>query len=103
MIIWGGGDFVIATTGARYNPVTNSWRATSTINAPAPGVYTAVWTGSEMIVWSGVRGWKIQSQFQQLDSHQHDQRALTSRRAHGSLEWQRNDRVGRHRRLRFHA
>ena len=53
MIIWGGGDVVIATTGARYNPVTNSWRATSTTNAPAPGFYTGVWTGSEMIVWNG--------------------------------------------------
>ena len=42
-------------TGGRYNPGTNSWTATSTTNAPA-GRYghTAVWTGSEMIVWGGV-------------------------------------------------
>jgi len=58
MIVWGGqgplpppGFF---NTGGRYNPSTDSWTATSTINAPeARGYYTAVWTGSEMIVWGG--------------------------------------------------
>ena len=34
--------------------MTNSWTATSTTNAPAArGYHTAVWTGSEMIVWGG--------------------------------------------------
>ena len=33
---------------------TDQWGATSTINAPAGRVsHTAVWTGSEMIVWGG--------------------------------------------------
>jgi N-acetylneuraminic acid mutarotase len=58
MIVWGGqgplpppGFF---NTGGRYNPSTDSWTATSTINAPAARAYdTAVWTGSEMIVWGG--------------------------------------------------
>ena len=58
MIVWGGqgplpppGFF---NTGGRYNPNTDSWTATSTINAPAARAYdTAVWTGSEMIVWGG--------------------------------------------------
>src|SRR5439155_608096 len=41
-------------TGGRYNPGTNSWTATSTINAPiGRSLHTAVWTGSEMIVWGG--------------------------------------------------
>src|SRR5438128_2352269 len=41
-------------TGGRYNPGTDSWIATSTINAPAGRFYhTAIWTGSEMIVWGG--------------------------------------------------
>ena len=41
-------------TGGRYNPITNSWTATSTTNAPsARSGHTAVWTGSEMIVWGG--------------------------------------------------
>jgi len=41
-------------TGGRYNPSTNSWTATSTSNAPdARFTPTAVWSGSEMIVWGG--------------------------------------------------
>ena len=41
-------------TGGRYNPSTDSWTATSTTNAPAVrSHHTAVWTGSEMIVWGG--------------------------------------------------
>ena len=44
-------------TGGRYNPSTDSWTATSTTNAPAArGGHTAVWTGSEMIVWGGDDG-----------------------------------------------
>ena len=58
MIVWGGG---VINDGGRYNPVTDSWRTVSTINAPtfntAPssqdsGEYIAVWTGTEMIIWS---------------------------------------------------
>src|SRR5207247_1282618 len=34
--------------------IDDSWRATTTTNAPtARSVHTAVWTGSEMIVWAG--------------------------------------------------
>jgi len=41
-------------TGGRYNPGTDSWTTTSTTNAPtARADHTAVWTGSEMIVWGG--------------------------------------------------
>ena len=58
MILWGGHycapncqDF---NTGSRYNPSTDTWIATSTTNAPdARYLHTAVWTGSEMIVWAG--------------------------------------------------
>ena len=58
MIIWGGADGPNSgdnvNTGGRYNPGTNSWSATSTSNAPTAREYhTAVWTGSEMIVWGG--------------------------------------------------
>ena len=54
MIVWGGSnDIGFLNTGGRYNPSSNSWMATSTINAPAVG-HTAVWTGSEMIVWGGL-------------------------------------------------
>jgi N-acetylneuraminic acid mutarotase len=35
----------------------NTWTATSTTNAPTPrAAHTAVWTGSEMIVWGGRNG-----------------------------------------------
>jgi N-acetylneuraminic acid mutarotase len=57
MIVWGGSDTNGSNdfnTGGRYNPGTDSWIATSTSNAPLGRVYhTAVWTGSEMIVWGG--------------------------------------------------
>ena len=58
MIVWGGSfnsgrDFL--STGARYNPATDTWTATSTINAPSKRrQHTAIWTGSEMIVWGGL-------------------------------------------------
>ncbi|HEX8368411.1 MAG TPA: FG-GAP-like repeat-containing protein [Pyrinomonadaceae bacterium] len=60
MIVWGGNELkgVEATeyfnTGGRYNPSTNTWTATSLVNAPAARTaHTAVWTGTEMIVWGG--------------------------------------------------
>ena len=57
MIIWGGywydGNPHWENTGGRYNPSTNKWAATSTSGAPAQCYHTAVWTGSEMIVWGG--------------------------------------------------
>jgi N-acetylneuraminic acid mutarotase len=60
MIVWGGYDGTQTgdlNTGGKYNPSTNSWTATSTANAPGGREsHTAVWTGSEMIVWGGVRG-----------------------------------------------
>jgi N-acetylneuraminic acid mutarotase len=59
MIVWGGVGTITATdiynTGGRYDPVANSWAATST-NSGVPSVrqdHTAVWTGTEMIVWGG--------------------------------------------------
>src|SRR5439155_19361666 len=36
------------------NPITDTWTAISTTNAPAArSSHTAVWTGSEMIIWGG--------------------------------------------------
>jgi hypothetical protein len=60
MIIWGGADFggTALGTGGRYNPATDSWgAATATSGAPsARRDHSAVWTGSEMIVWGGFDG-----------------------------------------------
>ena len=57
MIVWGGEAFYplhLANTGGRYNPNTDTWTATSMTNAPSPRLsHTAVWTGSQMIVWGG--------------------------------------------------
>jgi N-acetylneuraminic acid mutarotase len=57
MVIWGGfgcGGNCNLNSGGRYNSSTDSWVATSTVNAPAARwEHSAVWTGSEMIVWGG--------------------------------------------------
>src|SRR5206468_8542782 len=57
MIVWGGADFSTSNyfdTGGRYNPGMDRWTATSTTNAPSGRAsHTAVWTGSEMLVWGG--------------------------------------------------
>ena len=55
MIVWGGFNGLFFNDGARYNPVSNTWTAVTTTNAPGIRLaHTAVWTGSEMIVWGGV-------------------------------------------------
>jgi N-acetylneuraminic acid mutarotase len=60
MIVWGGLEFYPSSrtnTGGRYNPLTDSWTATSTDGAPSPrNRHTAVWTGNEVVVWSGYDG-----------------------------------------------
>lgn len=64
MIVWGGVQvsgfppvFTFFNTGARFNPANNTWTALPTVNAPsARANHTAVWTGSDMIVWGGVLG-----------------------------------------------
>jgi len=59
MIVWGGASCVACAnaelgTGARYNPVTDTWTPVSTVNAPeARFSHTAIWTGTRMIVWGG--------------------------------------------------
>jgi N-acetylneuraminic acid mutarotase len=57
MIVWGGRPDTGATvtaSGGRYDPATDSWSATPSAGAPAPRAsHTAVWTGSEMLVWGG--------------------------------------------------
>jgi hypothetical protein len=57
MIIWGGDSqfgLEIFNTGARYNPTRDWWTPTSSKGAPGLRVvHTAVWTGSEMIIWGG--------------------------------------------------
>jgi len=57
MIIWGGRKITgfnnePLQSGARYNPITDTWNPTSVSNAPTPRYFhSAFWTGSEMIIW----------------------------------------------------
>jgi hypothetical protein len=60
IIVWGGygwhssaGAFGDAHTGGRYNPITDSWSAMSTDGAPPLSRHSAVFTGTEMLVWGG--------------------------------------------------
>jgi len=57
MIVWGGSTNsypFLLNTGGRYDPQSDSWTATTTLNAPsASDSHTAIWTGSRMIVWGG--------------------------------------------------
>jgi len=60
MIVWGGsrdGTRIAAqSSGGSYDPVSDRWQATITLNAPTPAAYhSAVWAGSLMIVWGGTR------------------------------------------------
>ncbi len=61
LIVWGGSTSAFSgelNTGGIFNPASNSWEAAINITG-APSVrnyHTAVWTGSEMIVFGGVAG-----------------------------------------------
>lgn len=61
MIIWGGyyydGTDHYLDSGSLYNPTTDTWSSTSSTSAPtARSNHTAVWTGTEMIIWGGYDG-----------------------------------------------
>ncbi len=58
MIVWGGvhyaPDQITFGTGGRYDPRRDSWTLLPTNGAPSARTgHTAVWTGSEMIIWGG--------------------------------------------------
>jgi len=64
MIVWGGrhldyatGNLIYQGSGARYKPSTDAWTpiSTSAGAVPARAYHTAVWTGTEMIIWGGFR------------------------------------------------
>ena len=63
MIVWGGRSlsanlaFTYYATGYRYNPAADTWTVMPAASAPAArSLHTAVWTGSEMLVWGGYNG-----------------------------------------------
>jgi hypothetical protein len=56
MIVWGGvweySSYEFA--GGVYSPVHDTWAPMSMVRSPSPRVnHTAIWSGSEMIVWGG--------------------------------------------------
>lgn len=57
LIVWGGRPLlgsVYLNTGASYLAETDEWEPVSTIDAPvARWGHTAVWTGTEMLIWGG--------------------------------------------------
>jgi hypothetical protein len=62
MIVWGGapgGAGAGLNDGGRYDPASDTWVSSSLVNATGAHVpsgrqrHTAVWTGSEMIIWGG--------------------------------------------------
>ena len=59
MIVWGGvsgqgGPW--RSDGARYDPASGAWTTLETANAPSERyLHSAVWTGTDMIVWGGRR------------------------------------------------
>jgi len=57
MLVWGGKfeDFAIPLgDGYRYDPTLDSWERLSSVGAPeGRDSHTAMWTGSQMIVWGG--------------------------------------------------
>jgi hypothetical protein len=67
MIVWGGSDdhesegmkgcvTSFVADGAAYDPVQDSWRELPVAPLEARGWHSAVWTGSEMVVWGGATG-----------------------------------------------
>jgi N-acetylneuraminic acid mutarotase len=64
MIVWGGDGWEACNApladGAEYDPDSDSWSSLP-YQSPGAGRYghTAVWTGSEMIVWGGVYSYEV--------------------------------------------
>ncbi|MBI4712575.1 MAG: hypothetical protein HY762_04650 [Planctomycetes bacterium] len=58
MLVWGGWDGSgWLDTGRQYYPITDTWNTTviTTTSAPAARTnHTAVWTGTQMIIWGGL-------------------------------------------------
>lgn len=61
MVVWGGAHGSCTgcelDSGGVFDPVSLAWTATSKVAAPSPRKSaTAVWTGTEMLVWGGLGG-----------------------------------------------
>jgi len=62
LIVWGGADSTQGenpagrlNSGSRYDPMTDSWNATTEVGAPLPRTSFAIaWAANRMVVWGGV-------------------------------------------------
>jgi len=64
MIVWGGdaGGYcdVSMDNGGEYDPATDTWISVASLNRPeSRSEHSAVWTGTEMILWGGRRSWVV--------------------------------------------
>jgi hypothetical protein len=70
------GTGFLMNSGARYSPSTDAWSPIAATGAPAArDLHTAVWTGTEMIVWGGggaaaasSNGWAVQPRHGSVDT-----------------------------------
>jgi hypothetical protein len=112
MIVWGGQDPSLTNfnDGARYNPANNTWTPTSVgANVPDPrSSHSAVWSGSEMIVWGGANESGVLAAGARYDpandswtptSDGTERAGAAQRSQRRRLDRHGNDRVGRRRRL----
>lgn len=87
MMVWGGNGLA---DGASFNPATNVW--TPLVAASGPGGrsgLSAVWTGTEMIVWGGIRS--TPGIVYLGDGGRYGARWMW---AHSRLDWDGDDRLG---------
>jgi len=63
MIVWGGDGLTgVSGSGGRYDPALDSWSPIDASGGLAPLArtgHTAVWSGTEMIVWGGIDGGQV--------------------------------------------
>src|SRR5437867_3741565 len=81
----------------------DTWAATSVINAPLARIgHTAIWTGSEMIVWGGIddslnylnTGGRYNPATDSWMTTSTTDAPTPPNRSHGSVDWQRDDSLG---------
>ncbi len=55
MVIWGGTTVsTYVSNGYEYDPLMNTWLEITTTGAPSARTeHTAIWTGSQVILWGG--------------------------------------------------
>ncbi len=109
MIVWGGFNGTPLNDGGRFNPSSNgglgSWTSLASATGPSPAArfeHTAVWTGTEMIVWGGSGASSFLNDGGRYNPTANSWTAVTTtaaprrtRESRRRLDRRRNDRLGR--------